>query len=161
MKKVIALNLLAGLAVLTASAAPAAGTDEKSRPASRVALETPTIAPRFKAPGKISVAKGEQVYVEYCAVCHGMHGKGDGPRSAFFSETQYIPDLTTEGFVAGREEDVLEGIREGLRRLDEPLLVMPQFKYILSENDIRSVLAYVKTLPGPTEKPTRSAKKKK
>lgn len=31
--------------------------------------------------------------------------------------------------------------------MDEPLIVMPQFKYILSENDIQSALAFVKTLP--------------
>jgi mono/diheme cytochrome c family protein len=41
----------------------------------------------------------------------------------------------------------LESIREGLRRFPEPAYVMPQFKYILSEDEIQSVLLYVKTLP--------------
>ncbi|MGZ8371627.1 MAG: hypothetical protein ACXW3G_01690 [Rhodoplanes sp.] len=31
--------------------------------------------------------------------------------------------------------------------MDEPLIVMPQFKYILPDNDIESALAFVKTLP--------------
>ncbi|MGA8991881.1 MAG: cytochrome c, partial [Rhodoplanes sp.] len=70
------------------------------------------------------------------AVCHGLYGKGDG-----------IPALSGADFVQGRDQELRQRIREGLRRMDEPLIVMPQFKYILSDNDIQSALAFVKTLP--------------
>lgn len=103
--------------------------------------------PHVPAIKPASVARGEKVFVEYCSVCHGLYGKGDGPRYAFFSEEQYIPDLTDSGFLEGRDEELISNIRDGLRRLDEPMVVMPQFKYILSDSDIRSTLEYVKSLP--------------
>jgi mono/diheme cytochrome c family protein len=55
-------------------------------------------------------------------------------------------------YLKGRDEQILESIRQGLSRLPEPAYVMPQFKYILSEEEIRSVLAYVKTLPAKAKK---------
>ncbi|MBF0332243.1 MAG: cytochrome c [Alphaproteobacteria bacterium] len=105
----------------------------------------PTTGPRKTGHG-VSVARGHDVYIELCALCHGVKGKGDGPRSTYFPPDQYIPDLTTEGFLQGRDAELLTHIREGLRRFDEPQLAMPQFKYILADDDIKSVLAYVKTL---------------
>jgi mono/diheme cytochrome c family protein len=109
--------------------------------------EAPT--PHFKASGKpVSAARGAQVYEDHCALCHGLEGKGDGPRSAFFqSGQQYIADLSNADFVNGRDAQLLHSIREGLQRFPEPSYVMPQFKYILSDEEIRSALAYIKTLP--------------
>ncbi len=117
---------------------------------SAVAAESMAV-PRRPSHG-ISVARGQQVFVELCALCHGMKGKGDGPRSTYFPENQYIPDLTTPGFVEGRDAEILGNNSEGVHRMDEPFLIMPQFKYILAEDDIKSALAYVKTLPGKARK---------
>ena len=47
-----------------------------------------------------------------------------------------------------------------LARLEEPLIVMPQFKYILSDNDIKSVHAYVKSLAAPATPAKGSATKR-
>lgn len=116
--------------------------------------------PRFALREKPSVAYGEKVFVEYCAVCHGLHGKGDGPRSAFFGDSQYIPDLTIEGFLTGRDDELRENVRNGLARFDEPAIVMPQFKYILGTAEIESVVAYVKTLAPPEAKPEPAPKSK-
>jgi mono/diheme cytochrome c family protein len=122
-----------------------------------VALAAPAFAaepmagPRKMGHG-VSVARGHDVFIELCALCHGVKGKGDGPRSTYFHKDQYIPDLTIEGFVEGRDAELLTHIREGLQRLDEPQLAMPQFKYILAEDDIKSVLAYIKTLPAKAKK---------
>jgi mono/diheme cytochrome c family protein len=60
---------------------------------------------------------------------------------------QYIADLSNADVVSNRDPQLLGSIREGLRRFPEPAYVMPQFKYILSEDEIQSVLLYVKTLP--------------
>ena len=113
------------------------------------AAATPAAGPRLKDIAQVSTKRGEKVFIEYCAVCHGLHGQGDGPRAAFFPDIQYIPDFTAQGFLDGRDAEVLTAIREGLARLEEPLIVMPQFKYILSDNDIKSVHAYVKSLAAP------------
>lgn len=152
MRKALAITLLAGLVVPSVIGVLEAAPKEKSKKMAHPASKVMTIGPKFSAATKVSASRGEQVFGEYCAVCHGLHGKGDGPRSAFFSDVQYIPDLTVEGFTTGRESEVLEGIREGLARYDEPAIVMPQFKYILSENDIRSAMMYVQTLPAPAKK---------
>jgi mono/diheme cytochrome c family protein len=107
----------------------------------------PMTQPRKPSSSKeVSAARGQHVYVELCATCHGIKGKGDGPRSTFFPEGQYIPNLSDPGIVNGRDDEITENIREGLRRFDEEFITMPQFKYILSNDDIKSALAYIKTL---------------
>jgi mono/diheme cytochrome c family protein len=40
-----------------------------------------------------SAASGEQMYKQYCAACHGMAGKGDGPAASALKSP--MPDLTT------------------------------------------------------------------
>ncbi len=155
MKTILALSLFAGMATVLAS--PLAAAETKEKPMKVVAVanmwgDKPT--PHFKATGKpVSARRGELVFIDHCAICHGLHGKGDGPRSAFFQPgVQYIPDLTVAAFLKDRDQQLLENIREGLRRFPEPAYVMPQFKYILSDEEIHSALAYVKTLSGKSTK---------
>lgn len=138
-------------AILLAIAAPATAQNVN---AARTVPVANADGPRHRnEAGPPSLQRGQQIYIEHCALCHGMAGNGDGPRSAFFSASaQFIPDFATKGYLDGRDSQVLQSIRQGLKRLPEPAIVMPQFKYILSEKEIRSVLAYVHTLakkPGP------------
>lgn len=35
---------------------------------------------------------GKQMYMDYCAACHGMYGKGDGPAAEFMKSP--LPDLS-------------------------------------------------------------------
>lgn len=117
-------------------------------PAESAAADSKVIVPHYKPTGKPpSAARGEAIFMDHCALCHGVTGKGDGPRSAFFVPGgQYIPDMTVAQVLAGRDKQLVESIREGLHRMPEPMYIMPQFKYILSDEEIRSVLLYVKTL---------------
>lgn len=146
--------LLAGMAIVSAGYGHAAEMKDAGQAVTKASMRDAQAKPHFKATGApVSVARGEAIFVDHCAICHGLHGKGDGPRSAFFQEgVQYIPDLTFEGSLKGRDQELLQSIKEGLRRLPEPAYVMPQFKYILSEEEIKSVLAYVKTLPALAKK---------
>ena len=48
--------------------------------------------PRFDPNQPIAAAAGEEMYMSYCAECHGRDGKG-GRSSAVFSVP--VPDLTT------------------------------------------------------------------
>ncbi len=51
-----------------------------------------------KAPaGRTSVSSGKEMYLAYCAACHGAAGKGDGPASAALKSRP--SDLT--GLAAG------------------------------------------------------------
>lgn len=154
MKPIVALSIIAAMTMLSVGPLVAAEmkTSQKSMAQPNQWGESPT--PHFKATGKpISAKRGEQIYNDHCALCHGLHGKGDGPRSAFFQAgQQYIADLTNPDFVNGRDQQLLKSIREGLQRFPEPSYVMPQFKYILSEEEIRSALAYIKTFPSHIKK---------
>lgn len=44
-------------------------------------------------PPQTSVASGEDLYLVYCAVCHGTNGKGGGPVTPELKDP--VPDLTT------------------------------------------------------------------
>jgi mono/diheme cytochrome c family protein len=149
MKRLVALALAGSVAASLSG--PILGGDAKGgvKDVARPNAWGDTPAPYFRPTGKRpSAAIGEQVFLDHCAICHGLHGKGDGPRSAFFvAGQQYIADLSNADVVSNRDPQLLESIREGLRRFPEPAYVMPQFKYILSEDEIQSVLLYVKTLP--------------
>lgn len=155
MKAIIALCLATGIG-MTSGLSMAAPEGEGKGGSKMMAKAMPMemAKPHYRATGKpATAARGEQIYLDHCALCHGMHGKGDGPRSAFFQPgVQYIPDLTLAAFLQGRDAELMASIKEGQRRLPEPAYVMPQFKYILSEEEIRSVFIYIKTLPGKAGK---------
>ncbi len=113
-----------------------------------VTAAEPMAGPRPLSMGEgISVERGEAVYSQNCVTCHGLSGRGDGPMSPKWPTEQVMPDLTSKGFLAGRDEELFTNVKEGLRRLEEPLIVMPQFKYILSDEDILSAIKYVQNLP--------------
>ncbi len=146
----VAILLVGVVTCTSAQITSATESMAQKKPAmTKAAMAEAMVQPHYRATGKpISASFGAQVFVDHCAICHGLHGKGDGPRSAFFQPgVQYIPDLTNADFLKGRDEQLLASIREGQRRLPEPAYVMPQFKYILSDQEIRSVFSYIKTLP--------------
>jgi mono/diheme cytochrome c family protein len=149
MKTFHLLPLLAALVAVFAGPSRAAENKDEMKAAPKVGMRSESATPHFKPTGKpVSAARGEAIFMDHCALCHGIHGKGDGPRSAFFVPGgQYIPDMSVAQVLAGRDKQLIENIREGLHRLPEPAYVMPQFKYILSDEEIRSALAYVKTFP--------------
>ena len=152
MKTCHVLPLLAALVVAFAGPSLAADKKGEMKDGTKVSLRSESAQPHFKPTGKpVSAARGEAIFLDHCALCHGIKGNGDGPRSAYFvSGGQYIPDMTVPQVLAGRDKELIENIREGLHRLPEPSYVMPAFKYILSDEEIRSVLAYVKSLSGKT-----------
>ena len=155
MKALLALPL--AFAISTLILAPSAmaqtkGVSKKPTIEANAWGELPT--PHHRDSGmSVNAKRGESVFTDHCALCHGLSGKGDGPRSAFFVPgQQYIADLSNADFIMGHDEQFLTSIREGLRRFPEPAYVMPQFKYILSDEEIRSALAYIKTLPSRSKK---------
>lgn len=97
------------------------------------------------------VATGRKLFNYYCADCHGKTGKGDGynaefldfdPRDLTDSEEKDLADLTNA--------EIFKALSRDLKDPDEdaPAIValMPTFKYTLSEAEIWSIVAYVRTL---------------
>ncbi len=96
--------------------------------------------------GAVSVERGQKVFEVHCVQCHGKSGEGDGSMSYSWRDGQYIPNLADAAFIKARSKEIPVSIREGRNVLPAPFVVMPQFKYILSNEDVSSVIKYINTL---------------
>lgn len=86
-------------------------------------------------------SRGERLYVSFCAGCHGVDGRGSWRAALFLIRPG---DLTT----AANQPDryVFDIIKHGGASIGRP--GMPAFGAQLSDEDIRTLAAYLKTLPG-------------
>ncbi len=103
-----------------------------------IALEV-WIQPRLLSSAGPQLGTGKAIYEKHCLICHGSRGKGDGPTGKVL-----IPpatDLTSAASKTKSDADLLKVIRDG-----KPPTAMPAWKGQLSEQDIRDVLAYIRSL---------------
>ncbi|MGH7908976.1 MAG: c-type cytochrome, partial [Thermodesulfobacteriota bacterium] len=98
------------------------------------------VAAEAKIEGNTS--RGKLLYNEKCANCHGPTGQGDGPQAALLdpkptnlSDAKYMSTLTDELIFITISEG---GIAVGKSNL------MPRWKFVLLENDIWIVVAYIR-----------------
>lgn len=87
------------------------------------------------------VREGQDLYDELCISCHGIYGRGDG---VLATSLPFPPrDLSTPPYQSQvRDETLMRIIAEGKG-------AMPGVSAVLSEKDIRSVVAFVRLLsPG-------------
>jgi mono/diheme cytochrome c family protein len=95
--------------------------------------------PQLLSSAEQEAGKGRAIYEKHCLICHGSRGKGDGPTGKVL-----IPpatDLTSAASKKKSDADLLKIIRDG-----KPPTAMPAWKGQLSEQDIRDVLAYIRSL---------------
>jgi mono/diheme cytochrome c family protein len=92
--------------------------------------------------GESNPTKGKALYYEKCANCHGPTGHGDGPQADFLnpkptnlSDAKYTSTLT--------DEHLFKTISEGGMAVGKSNL-MPRWKFVLSEDDIWSVIEYIR-----------------
>jgi mono/diheme cytochrome c family protein len=84
------------------------------------------------------LARGAEVYRDFCAACHGESGRGDGPDAPTLREPP--GNLTDpEAMLALSDEHVYIMIAEGAGE-------MPAFADDLSEDEMRAAVAYTRTL---------------
>lgn len=74
--------------------------------------------------------KGREVYDMHCVTCHGMNG--------------YAIDMTIPSFANGdrmflMDQEMLQSVRNGKN-------MMPAFRGLLSDEEIRDVITYLRTL---------------
>jgi cytochrome c553 len=82
-------------------------------------------------------APGEQLYVDNCADCHGLDGRGNTAREM----GQPYADLTDDVWKFGGDDtSVANAIREGSFEL------MPGFQQKLSDEQIQELVAYLRVL---------------
>ncbi|MCP4413556.1 MAG: c-type cytochrome [Gammaproteobacteria bacterium] len=102
-------------------------------------------------PIKATVPKayeGLKLYVSYCQLCHGTEGKGDGPLAKSMKITP--ADLSTT--VRSRSDTILTKIitgegRQTITGRDRHNLIsdsMPEWKNIFTEEQVKSIIAYLR-----------------
>lgn len=90
------------------------------------------------------LAGGEAIYKGRCAVCHGKDGRGDGPAGKAFNPkpTAFADPASFKGLT---DADLKKLIVEG-----KP--PMPAFKGSLKDQEVDSVVAFIKSLPARAKK---------
>jgi cytochrome c oxidase cbb3-type subunit 3 len=82
-------------------------------------------------------SQGEQLYVDNCADCHGIDGRGNTAREM----GQAYADLTDDVWkFGGDDSSIANAIREGSFGL------MPGFQQKLSDQQIQTLVAYLRIL---------------
>ena len=76
------------------------------------------------------IYNGREVYEMHCQTCHGMDGQAMEPGVPDFSrgESLYLPDI-----------DLVQRLRDGDGHL-------PSYRGLLSDEELRDVVAYIRTL---------------
>ena len=101
--------------------------------------------------------RGSRIYQQFCTPCHGQEGNGRGPR-ARNEALQPPPRDHTNGFYMNMQTDVrlYKVISQG-GKANNLSHVMPQWKHILSDDDIFDIIAYIRTLAkDPSYRPPTS-----
>ncbi len=90
------------------------------------------------------VEEGKKLYGQFCASCHGPSGKGDGvaaaalnPKPRDHTDKAYMSTLT--------DDDLLKVIKNGGTSVGKSPL-MPAWGASLKDDQIKDVIAYVRTL---------------
>ena len=87
-------------------------------------------------PSPENVEAGRKLYTTYCAVCHGVSGKGDGPVAG----GALAPANLTSPLIQQKSDGHFEGVmRNGIR-------TMPQYHEGLSRQERWQVVLYVRAL---------------
>ena len=86
-----------------------------------------------------NIEEGKLIFEDRCASCHGLQGRGDGPQAPFLSPRP--SSLISAGTSAKSDIDLLATITNG-----KPRTAMPAWKDLLTEEQRRDVLAYVRSL---------------
>ena len=86
-----------------------------------------------------AIARGRELFLEHCAICHGTNGDGRGARSASLDPRP--PDFTNSQWQDTHTADsISKSIRDGSRGT-----AMPSWR-TLNEQELRDLTAFVKSL---------------
>jgi len=107
---------------------------------------TPLILPTLSAD---EVARGRQIYVTYCAACHGPIGEGEAidANGRNVQGLYGAPPHDDTGHTWHHPDDVLrQNIKEGIPEVPGLFAAMPAFDGRLSDEEIDAVITYFKSL---------------
>ncbi len=81
--------------------------------------------------------KGKSIYTNLCARCHGVEGKGNG----VMKFTPPVADLSSPAVQSKLDATLMKEIHDGRKNT-----AMGAWKFVLSDDEIREVTAYLRTL---------------
>jgi cbb3-type cytochrome c oxidase subunit III len=108
-----------------------------------VAAATPVTVPTDQG----AAVEGAALYVRYgCINCHGPNGLGGVPNPQ--SPDKSIPSLSGKDFFAefNTDKKIIDVIRSGSVLGRAPIVSMPHWGGILSDAQLKALVAYIKTL---------------
>ena len=127
-----------------------------AQPRSRWRPDPAELAPIAWPPGadaKPELPPGQRIFLQHCQTCHGPDGRGNGPaapsmspRPRDFTLGQFKYVSTPPGGPAA-DADLIRTVRDGLQAS-----AMPYFGDLLSDEELRAVVAYLRSL-GPRAEP--------
>ncbi len=79
--------------------------------------------------------KGKSLYLKHCEICHGQEGKGDG----YTNFNPPVADLTKSDIQFKSDKELWGNIHMGV-----PNTAMGMWRFVLSDEEISTVLAYVR-----------------
>ena len=100
--------------------------------------------------GAQSQSEGKKLYLTYCSSCHGESGKGDGPAAR---SLPVKPANHTDGSVMNQLSDkfLLDIISKGGGAVGKSAM-MPGWGGQFKENQLRDIVAYVRSIAVPPYK---------
>ena len=87
-------------------------------------------------------ARAQRLYYAYCVECHGVDGRGSWRASLFLLRPGHLTDRARIARYSDRY--LFDLVKHGGAPIGKP--GMPAFGYHLSDEQIREVVAYVRTL---------------
>jgi mono/diheme cytochrome c family protein len=97
----------------------------------------------FPHPVPKRATPAQRLYLSHCATCHGANGEGSWRATIFLMRPGNLADpRAMEGL---SDEYLFLLIRNGGAALGKP--GMPAFGYHLSDDEIRELIRYLRTLP--------------
>jgi mono/diheme cytochrome c family protein len=105
-----------------------------------VAFSLLSLSPNARAD---DAAAGKPLYAQHCVVCHGVHGKGNGP-----SGKKLDPKPTDFTTAVPNDEEWFKATKLGTKAIGKSNN-MEAYGAKLTDQQIRDVLAYVKTFKQP------------
>lgn len=106
------------------------------------------LAETGKKPDQRAALRGAKLYKNFCQSCHGERGVGETAYPWNVGKPGYFPAPALDDSQHAwhhSDEDLVKFIREGSPRTPR----MPAWKKNLSEQNIRDIVAYMKSLWGP------------
>lgn len=104
--------------------------------------------PESEKPVPPPISKGEALYQKYCVSCHGEKGVGENPLNIYATDEYGViaPPLDESAHAWHHTDEALvEVILEGSSRNPR----MKSWKDVLTEEDARDLVGYIKSLWSP------------